>query len=132
MCSEGAVANRHRLRSAPYSRAYLARVAGVSRPTSKLMESRATRPASPPSLPRAGLEALEGETRQRAAETLGAGGVDEAHHGDLARGESLGADAMARVVAQHEAGHALEGRKLVGPGGGRSEARREHALDELL
>src|SRR5499427_9226578 len=88
--------------------------------------------ACQPLLPHPRLEALQGEARQRTAEALGTRGVDEAHHRDLARAESLRADTVPRVVAQHEARHAVEGGKLVGAGGGRCEARREHALDELL
>src|SRR5215831_4675695 len=89
-------------------------------------------PARQPLLPHSRLEALEGEARQRTAEALRAGGVDEAHHRHLARCEALRADPVPRVVAQHEAGHALEGRELVGSRGGWGEARREDALDELL
>ena len=35
-------------------------------------------------------------------------------------------------IAQDEARHALDGRELIGPGGGRSEVGREDALDELV
>src|SRR5215470_11372680 len=89
-------------------------------------------PACQPLLAHSRLEALQGEARQRTAETLRASGVDKAHHRHLARSEALSADPVPRVVAQHEARHALEGRKLVGSCGGRGEAWREDALNELL